>query len=70
MGPTAISFCEADLSWRHPGNGWYPDIHRLYDIAVSTDRDRFLHALTQCLERGEHAARAVAQTLSRQKVAS
>jgi transposase len=69
MGPAAITFCE-QIIMAHPGNGWYPDIHRLYDIAVSTDRDRFLHALTQCLERGDHAVRAVAQTLARQGVAS
>jgi transposase len=69
MGPAAISFCE-QIIMGHSGNGWYSDIHRLYDIAVTTDRDLFLHAVTQCLNRGEQSVSAVAKELSRQGVAS
>ncbi len=69
MGPAAISFCE-QVIMAHVGNGWYPDIHRLYEIATATDRDRFLHALMQCLDRGDRTVSAVVRELSCQGVAS
>jgi len=34
------------------------------------ERDRFLHALTRCLEQGEPTVHAVARMLSRQGAAS
>jgi transposase len=69
MGPAAISFCEA-IIMLHPGNGWFPDIQRLYDMSVNIERDRFLHALTRCLEQGESTVHAVSRTLSRHGEAS
>jgi transposase len=69
LGPAAITFCD-HVIMRHTGNGWYPDIHRLYDIAMRSGTDRFLVAVTQCLERKTCSVAAVCQALARQGVAS
>lgn len=69
MGPVALSFCDRVIMSRH-GNGWYPDIHHLYDIAMKVGRERFLAALTSCMERREYQVHAVAAFLAKQGVAS
>jgi len=69
MGPVAMSFCD-QLIMGWSGNGWYRDIQRLYDIAMEVGRERFLTALTVCLERKECQVHAVTSVLASQGVAS
>ena len=68
LGPAAVTFCD-HLIMGQPGNGWYRDIHRLYDVAMDAGADRFLGALMRCLERREHTVVAVVTALSSLRVA-
>ncbi len=69
LGPAAVTFCD-HLIMARPGNSWYADIHRLYDLAMSTGPSRFLGALTRCLARKEVTVAAVASALGEAEVAS
>jgi transposase len=69
LGPAAVTFCD-HLIMTRPGNAWYADIHRLYDLAMSAGPSRFLGALTISLARKEITVAAVAAALGEAEVAS
>ena len=64
-----MTFCD-HLIMTRPGNAWYADIHRLYDLAMSAGPSRFLGALTISLARKEITVAAVAAALGEAEVAS
>jgi transposase len=68
LGPATVTFCD-HLITGVPGNSWYPDIHRLYDLCIRAGADRFLAAIADCLERRAYTVAAVASQLNRQAVA-
>lgn len=69
MGPAAVSFCDKIIMGRD-GNAWYGDIRKIYEIAMSIGRDRFLGAITRCLEGRTCSVTALSSVIRSQEVAS